>query len=59
MPYRIKEKIGIREGRGVRREGTLVEGAIRMQGVLGWGREEMGRKFGTQNFVEMNAENLK
>ena len=29
-----------------------------MLGVLGWGRGEMGRKFGTQNFVEMNVENL-
>ena len=29
--------MGIREGKGVRREGTLVEGAIRMQGILGLG----------------------
>ena len=44
-----------RERRDDRREGTLVIGAIRMLGVLGWGRGKMGRKFGTQNFVKMNV----
>ena len=58
MPYRTKEKMGIREGRDVRREVRLVIGVIRVLGVLGGGRGEMARKFGTQNFVEMNAENL-
>ena len=50
-------EMGIREERGFRREVTLVEGAIRMNGILG-GRRGMGRKFGIQNFVEMNVQRL-
>ena len=50
--------MGTREGRDDRREDRLMIGVIRMLGILGWGRGEMGRKFGTQNFVEMNVENL-
>ena len=59
LPCRTRGKMGTREERGVRRDSTLVERAIRMQGVLGQGRGEMVRKFGSQNFVEMNVENLK
>ena len=50
--------MGTREGRDVRREGRSVIRAIRMLGILGRGRGEMGRKFGTPNFVEMNVKNL-
>ena len=35
LPYKSREKMQIREGRDGRREGRLVESAIRMLGVLG------------------------
>ena len=46
------------ETRAERNEGggsRVVMGAFGMLGVLGWGRGQKGRKFGTQNFVKMNG----